>query len=141
MSRWYSARFSSRPLSLKRAEPKAPAGVWRSARIVAGLSRARSIRSSVRAPTIPSRAAKMRPILREWRRAVSITPQAEALITAETPPDWAYSALRGLIAGFIGGTFDCVRPRAYLRSNPHSSAARRWFDLRGPDRYCFADEN
>ena len=24
-----------------------------------------------------------------------MTPQAEALMTADTPPDWAYSALRG----------------------------------------------
>jgi len=28
------------------------------------------------------------PILRE-RSAVSMTPQAEALMTADTPPDWA----------------------------------------------------
>ena len=37
---------------------------------------------------MPSRPAYTLPMCRE-RRAVSITPQAEALMTAETPPDWA----------------------------------------------------
>jgi hypothetical protein len=37
---------------------------------------------------MPSRPAKTRSMCRE-RSAVSMTPQAEALITAETPPDWA----------------------------------------------------
>jgi hypothetical protein len=88
MSRSYSARFCSMPLSLKRAEPKAPAGVCFSARMVAGLSRLTSIRSSVSAPTMPSRPAYTRLTCFE-RSAVSMTPQAEALMTAETPPDWA----------------------------------------------------
>jgi hypothetical protein len=29
------------------------------------------------------------PIVSRWARAVSITPAAEALMTAVTPPDWA----------------------------------------------------
>ena len=65
-----------------------PAGVCLSARMVARLSRPTSIRSSVSAPMIPSRPAYTWPILLE-RSAVSITPQAEALMTADTPPDWA----------------------------------------------------
>src|SRR5207302_1601501 len=78
----------SMPFSLKRAEPNAPAGVCFSARMVAGLSRPTSIRSSVSAPTMPCRPAYTLPICR-LPLAVSITPHAEALMTAETPPDWA----------------------------------------------------
>ncbi len=48
-----------------------------------------SIRSSVSAPMIPLRPAYTLPILFLCLRAVSITPQADALITAVTPPDWA----------------------------------------------------
>jgi len=29
------------------------------------------------------------PIFVRWRRAVSMTPAADALMTAVTPPDWA----------------------------------------------------
>jgi hypothetical protein len=87
--RSYSARFCSSPFSLKRAEPKAPAGVVFRPRIVARLSRDTSIRSSVRAPTMPSRPAYMRPMRFGYLSAVSMMPQAEALMTADTPPDWA----------------------------------------------------
>src|SRR5271156_5104405 len=95
ISRSYSVRFCSRLFNLKRADPKAPAGVWRNARMVAADSPLRSYRFSVSTPTMPSRPAYMRPIWRRCLRAVSITPQAEALMTAETPPDCAYRALRG----------------------------------------------
>ena len=88
MRRSYSARFCSMLLSLKRADPKAPAGVCLSARMVAALSRPTSIRSSVSAPMMPWRPAYTLPMCFE-RSAVSMTPQAEALMTAETPPDWA----------------------------------------------------
>ena len=48
-----------------------------------------SMRSSVSAPIMPLRPANTVPMRSRRRRAVSITPQAEALITAVTPPDWA----------------------------------------------------
>ena len=83
------ARFCCRLFNLKRADPNAPAGVYLSARMVAGFSRLTSIRFSVSAPTMPSRPANTLPMRRGWRRAASMTPQAEALITAETPPDCA----------------------------------------------------
>jgi hypothetical protein len=48
-----------------------------------------SIRSSVRAPMMPLRPANTLPILPLCLRAVSMTPQALALMTEVTPPDWA----------------------------------------------------
>ena len=45
-----------------------------------------SMRSSVSAPTMPCRPAYTLPIFFDFI-AATITPAAEALITAETPPD------------------------------------------------------
>jgi len=71
---------------LYRQEPKAPPGVWASAAIAAADSFVVSIRSSRSAPRMPLRAAKT---LIPLARAVLITAEAVALITAVTPPDWA----------------------------------------------------
>jgi hypothetical protein len=48
-----------------------------------------SIRSSVNAPMMPLRPASTLPILSLCARAVWITPAADALMTAVTPPDCA----------------------------------------------------
>ena len=48
-----------------------------------------SIRSSVRAPMMPLRPAMTLPMVSVWARAVSMTPHADALMTALTPPDCA----------------------------------------------------
>ncbi len=55
--RSYCAGLSSNFFSLKRAEPNAPEGVWRRARMAAADSLLVSIRSSVKAPTMPLRPA------------------------------------------------------------------------------------
>jgi len=71
------------------ADPKAPPGVWRRPRMVARSSLLVSIKSSVSAPKIPCRPAYTLAIRLGYLRAVSSTPQADALMTAVTPPDWA----------------------------------------------------
>ena len=48
-----------------------------------------SMRSSARAPMMPLQPANTVPILSPCLRAVSMTPQAETLMTAVTPPDCA----------------------------------------------------
>ena len=87
--RSYSRRFCSNDLSLKRQEPKPPAGVLRNAAMDLAESLLVSIRSSVSAPMMPLRPAYTLPILSLCLRAVSMTPQAEALMTEVTPPDCA----------------------------------------------------
>src|SRR5690606_20390962 len=57
------------------------------------------MRSSCSTPTTPWRPANTLPIFALLRRQVSMTPQADALITAVTPPDCAYSAFLGLDFG------------------------------------------
>jgi hypothetical protein len=64
-------------------------GVCLSADMAEALSRLVSIRSSCSAPMIPFLPANTLPMRFLLRRAVSITPQALALMTAVTPPDWA----------------------------------------------------
>ena len=51
-------------------------------------------------PKIPFFPAKTLPIFFVLLAAL-ITPKAEAFITAVTPPDWAYMALRGFIGPML----------------------------------------
>lgn len=61
--------------------------------------------------------------------AVSMTPQAEALMTADTPPDWAYKAFRGRVLFFMGRRIP----------QPGSGFVRGRRGLTGPaaGRYCY----
>ncbi len=75
--------------------------------MVAALSRPVSMRSSVSAPTMPSRPAYRFAMRFLCLRQVSMTPAAVALMTAVTPPDCAYRAFRGpgfgVLRTFMGG--------------------------------------
>jgi len=86
IKRSYSTLLSSRLLSLKRHEPNPPDGVFFSAAISSADSKLVSIKSSSSAPMMPLRPAYTLAILSECLRAVSITPQADAFLTAVTPP-------------------------------------------------------
>ncbi len=90
MRRSYSARFCSRLLSLKRAEPKAPEGVCFEsgdglAAFLAGVDQI----LGQRADDAVTARVQLADLAGGYFRAVSITPAAEALMTAVTPPDWA----------------------------------------------------
>jgi hypothetical protein len=71
---------------LQQAFVLAPVGLERLELVAAADSFVVSIRSSRSAPRMPLRAAKT---LIPLARAVLITAEAVALITAVTPPDWA----------------------------------------------------
>jgi hypothetical protein len=77
-------------VEIETAGPNAPPGVQRKrARSSAEIS-AVSTKASRSTPRMPLRAASTLPMRPPASRAVAITPAAEALITAVTPPDWAY---------------------------------------------------
>src|SRR3546814_14846242 len=95
----YTALFRS-DLSLNRHEPKAPPGVWARARTVAADSFVVSTSSSRSAPRMPLRAASTRTLR---ARASAITAEAVALMTAVTPPLWAYSRVPLGIGGSLWG--------------------------------------
>src|SRR6516164_1840161 len=102
--------------SLYRHDPNAAPGVCLSAAIAASDSTPVSIRSSVRAPMIPLRRAYTLPRSSECWRAVCDTPQAEALITTVTPPDWAYKAFLGAVT--TSSSLRTVMPRMDERCMP-----------------------
>jgi len=81
--------LSSKLFNLKRHEPNPPDGVCFKAAMSSADSRLVSIKSSSSAPIMPLRPAYTFAILSGCLRAVSITPQADALLTAVTPPDFA----------------------------------------------------
>src|SRR5215510_16033483 len=95
------------------------------------------MRSSASAPTMPSRPAYRLAMRPRFLRQASMTPAAVALMTAVTPPDWAYSAFRA--PGFV-----LLRPaivKSVLRAAPPprrgaKHSLRPWFDAtwrRGQD--------
>ena len=88
MRRSYSARLSSRVLSLYRHEPNAPPGVLISPSI-AGLSREVSIEPSCSAPKMPFRPCQHFAYLIAVSTSRLNHAGGRALMTGVTPPDWA----------------------------------------------------
>src|SRR3546814_14856507 len=119
----YTALFRS-DLSLNRHEPKAPPGVWARARTVAADSLVVSTSSSRSAPRMPLRAASPRTLR---ARASAITAEAVALMTAVTPPLWAYSQVPlGLGRPLWGRRRAGVRYNVSLRAATRRVAPRRF---------------